>query len=182
MSQVVQSPQVTGASAGVVVAGGSAYAAPQMVGGSAYGTPQVVQGGSSYGTPQVVMGGSTYAAPQMVGGSTYAAPQMVGGSTYAAPQMVGGSTYATAPLTGSSVVLQGGSQVVQPRAGATSVFQPAYSTANYVAAVNTSQAGYETPGQYLQQYGTAVRTGAVTEQQPFYVMPAQKEKKRRSCC
>mmetsp|Transcript_7750 Transcript_7750/g.18843 ORF Transcript_7750/g.18843 Transcript_7750/m.18843 type:complete len:172 (+) Transcript_7750:61-576(+) len=171
MSQVVQSPQVTGASAGVVVAGGSAYAAPQMVGGSAYGTPQVVQGGSSYGTPQVVMGGSTYAAPQMVGGSTYAAPQMVGGSTYA-----------TAPLTGSSVVLQGGSQVVQPRAGATSVFQPAYSTANYVAAVNTSQAGYETPGQYLQQYGTAVRTGAVTEQQPFYVMPAQKEKKRRSCC
>mmetsp|Transcript_16390 Transcript_16390/g.39640 ORF Transcript_16390/g.39640 Transcript_16390/m.39640 type:complete len:107 (+) Transcript_16390:64-384(+) len=104
----------------------------------------------------------------------------------------------------AQVVQQGASGVVSaPQQGATSVFQPAFSSANYIQVADTSAYGYAQPQQYLQERQQQAMSGQIMyAPQPTYQaapvyyqaapqymqyapqeqQPTQKGKKRRSCC
>mmetsp|Transcript_107766 Transcript_107766/g.246828 ORF Transcript_107766/g.246828 Transcript_107766/m.246828 type:complete len:105 (-) Transcript_107766:266-580(-) len=103
----------------------------------------------------------------------------------------------------SQVLQQGASGVVSAaQQGATSVFQPAFSSANYVQVADTAAYGYAQPQQYLQERTQQAMSGQVMyapqptyqaapvyyQAAPQYVQyapveqPTQKGKKRRSCC
>mmetsp|Transcript_43130 Transcript_43130/g.113487 ORF Transcript_43130/g.113487 Transcript_43130/m.113487 type:complete len:107 (-) Transcript_43130:174-494(-) len=104
----------------------------------------------------------------------------------------------------AQVVQQGASGVVSaPQQGATSVFQPAFSSANYIQVADTSAYGYAQPQQYLQERQQQAMSGQVmyapqpqyqaapvyyqaapqyVQYAPQFEQPTQKAKKRRSCC